>query len=379
MKKKITVLGCGLVGRAIAIDLSKDYAVTAVDINETVLQQLGKSHPVHTLCTDVTQRGALKKAIQGADLVIGAVPGFMGFRVLQRVIEAGKNVVDISFFEEDPFELDALAKARNVTAVVDCGVAPGMSNMIVGYHNARMKVEKFECYVGGLPVERTLPYQYKAPFSPIDVIEEYTRPARLVENGKIITREALSEAEFLEFEGIGTLEAFNTDGLRTLLKTLHIPEMKEKTLRYPGHIQLMKIFRESGFFDKTPVDVKGTSVRPIDVSSKLLFSQWRLNPGDEDITVMRVVVEGKENGTHKRYTYHLFDRYDSETQTHSMARTTGYTCTAVANLVLEGLFSEKGISPPEVVAAGEGCFEFVLQYLKERDVNYAVVTENITV
>ncbi len=368
--KKITVLGCGLVGRAIAIDLSNDYEVTSVDIDETALQQLAAFRPVHTLCADVTQPGALKKAVQNADLVIGAVPGFMGFTVLQQVIENGKNVVDISFFEEDPFELDALAQKHNVTAVVDCGVAPGMSNMIAGYHHARMKVEKFECYVGGLPVERTLPYQYKAPFSPGDVIEEYTRPARLVENGNIVTREALSEAEFLEFEGVGTLEAVNTDGLRTLLKTMNIPDMKEKTLRYPGHIHLMKIFRESGFFDKTPIQVKGTTIRPLDVISQLLFRQWKLNAGDQDITVMRVVVEGEEHGIRKRYRYSLFDRFDVETGTHSMARTTGYTCTATANLVLTGLFSETGIFPPETVANRKECFEFVLKYLKDRGVNY---------
>ena len=378
MKKKVTVLGCGLVGKAIAIDLSSDYEVTAVDINETVLQQLGEFHPVQTLCADVTQPQALKKAVHGADLVIGAVPGFMGFQVLQQVIENGKNTVDISFFAEDPFELDALAKKHNVVAVVDCGVAPGMSNMIAGYHSARMTVDKFECYVGGLPVERTLPYQYKAPFSPIDVIEEYIRPARLVENGRIVTREALSEAEFLEFEGVGTLEAFNTDGLRTLLRTMNIPNMKEKTLRYPGHIHLMKIFRESGFFNTSPIEVGGTPVRPIDVISKLLFTQWKLNAGDEDITVMRVVIEGEEKGAHKRYTYHLYDRYDSKTETHSMARTTGYTCTAAAHLVLEGMFTEKGISPPETVATCKECFEFILKYVKDRGVIYEVTEEIIT-
>ena len=370
--KNVIVLGAGLIGKAIAIDLCKEYRVTSVDINTEVLSEIKESYPINTLVTDLTNPQAIKDVTTSADLVIGAVPGFMGFDVLKTVINCGKDIVDISFFNEDPFALDELAKEHDVTAVVDCGVAPGMSNIILGYHNARMTVERFECYVGGLPVVRTLPYEYKAPFSPIDVIAEYTRPARIMENGELIVRPALSEVELLEFEGIGTLETFNTDGLRTLLKTMPLPNMKEKTMRYPGHARFMNALRDTGFFDENPMEVNGTSVRPIDVTAKLLFPKWKLAKDEEEFTVMRVLIEGKENDKDKKYSYSLFDRFEKNSGTSSMARTTGYTCTAVARLILDNQFTRKGICPPEYLGAAEGCFELIMKHFEERNIDYRV-------
>ena len=370
--KNVIVLGAGLIGKAIAIDLCREYRVTSVDINPEPLSEINKSYPINTLVTDLTNTQAIKNIIADSDLVIGAVPGFMGFDVLKTVINCGKDIVDISFFNEDPFALDELAKGHDVTAVVDCGVAPGMSNIILGYHNAGMTVERFECYVGGLPVVRTLPYEYKAPFSPIDVIAEYTRPARIMENGELVVRPALSEVELLEFEGIGTLEAFNTDGLRTLLKTMPVPNMKEKTMRYPGHARFMNALRDTGFFDENSMEVNGTSVRPIDVTAKLLFPKWKLAKDEEEFTVMRVLIEGKENDKGKKYSYSLLDRFESNSGTSSMARTTGYTCTAVARLVLENQFTTKGICPPEYIGAAERCFELIMKHFEERNIDYRV-------
>ena len=344
--KNVIILGAGLIGKAIAIDLCKEYRVTSVDINTEVLSEIKESYPINTLVADLTNPQAIKDVIASADLVIGAVPGFMGFDVLKTVINCGKDIVDISFFNEDPFALDELAKEHDVTAVVDCGVAPGMSNIILGYHNEKMNVERFECYVGGLPVVRTLPYEYKAPFSPIDVIAEYTRPARIMENGELVVRPALSEVELVEFEGIGTLEAFNTDGLRTLLKTMPVPNMKEKTMRYPGHARFMNALRDTGFFDENSMEVSGVTVRPIDMTAKLLFPKWKLAKDEEEFTVMRVLIEGKENDKDKKYSYSLFDRFERNSGTSSMARTTGYTCTAVARLILENQFTRKGNLSP---------------------------------
>ena len=370
--KNITVLGAGLIGKAIAIDLCREYRITSVDINAEVLGEINKSYPVNTNVADLTNSKTIKDITAGADLVIGSVPGFMGFNVLKTVIGCGKDIVDISFFNEDPFALDELAKEHNVTAVVDCGVAPGMSNIILGYHNERMSVERFECYVGGLPVIRTLPHEYKAPFSPIDVIAEYTRPARIKENGKLIVKPALSEVELIEFEGIGTLEAFNTDGLRTLLKTMSVPNMKEKTLRYPGHAKFMSALRETGFFEENPMEVSGVTIRPLEVTAKLLFPKWKLEQSEEEFTVMRVIIEGKEEGEDKEYSYYLFDKFDRDSVTSSMARTTGYTCTAAARLILENQFTRKGICPPEHLGATEGCFERIMNHLEERNIDYCV-------
>jgi saccharopine dehydrogenase-like NADP-dependent oxidoreductase len=280
-------------------------------------------------------------------------------------------MVDISFFPEDPFELDALAKKNNVTVVTDCGVAPGMGNIILGYHHPRMSVHRYECLVGGLPVVREWPYEYKAVFSPIDVIEEYIRPARYVQNGTLVVKEALSDPELISFEGVGTLESWNSDGLRSLIKTMpDIPNMIEKTLRYPGCIEYLRVLRESGFFSYDQVEIKGVKVRPIDLTAKLLFPKWKLKTGEREFTVMRIRISGAENGRKKHYEYNLLDYTDGSTNTLSMARTTGYTCTATVNLVLEGKFSRPGVSPPEFVGEDESNFRFVMDYLRQRGVVY---------
>jgi lysine 6-dehydrogenase len=372
MKKKIIVLGAGLVGKAIALDLAKTFDVTSVDINSDALDFLQRAG-VKTQKIDITDLALLRKTVESFDLVVGAVPGFLGLQTARTVIDAGKNMVDISFFPEDPFQLDELAKKKNVTIVTDCGVAPGMGNIILGYHNQRMKIQNYECLVGGLPLVREWPYEYKAVFSPIDVIEEYIRPARYVLNGAMVTKEALSDPELIQFAGVGTLESWNSDGLRSLIKTMpEIPNMIEKTLRYPGCIEYLRVLRESGFFSYEEVDIKGTKVRPIDVTAKLLFPKWKLKPGEEEFTVMRIWIEGTENDVATKYEYNLLDRTDLSTNTLSMARTTGYTCTAAVHLVADDKFNRKGICPPEYLGEDDGNFQFIVGYLKDRKVNYSV-------
>ena len=370
--QKIIVLGTGMIGSAISIDLAKEFEVTAVDIGKSNFDLL-KSHSVKVVQADVLKSNEIKKIIKNFDLVIGALPSRIGFQTLRSIIESKKNVVDISFFDEDAFQLDDLAKRNNVTAIVDCGVAPGLSNIILGYHNSKMKINSFECYVGGLPFKRTLPFQYKAPFSPKDVIEEYTRPARMVEHGTVITKPALSESELIDFEDVGTLEAFNTDGLRTILKTMRVPNMKEKTLRYPGHLDIIKNLRDSGFFSKEQIEINGKKISPIDFSSNILFRHWKLEPNEWEFTILKIVISGIEKGKKKEYVYNLFDVFDNETKTTSMARTTGYTCTSVARLILNGEYLQKGISPPEFVGAKGKCFKSLFEYLKERKISIKCV------
>jgi len=368
--EKVVVLGSGMVGRAIARDMMKRCHVTVADINQNNLDRLGNDARIKKFCRDVSELSVIDTMVADADLVISAVPGALGFQTLKRVIENGKNVVDIAFFPEDAFELDALAKAHKVTAIVDCGVAPGMSNLLLGYHSRRMTVERFVCLVGGLPVERRWPFEYKAPFSPADVIEEYLRPARFVENGKLITKEALSDPELIHFEEIGTLEAFDTDGLRSLIKTVDVPNMIEKTLRYPGYVEKIKILKECGFFKSEPIEIGGQKVIPLEMSSKLLFDQWNLDDGEPEFTIMRITIRGAENGKPKTIVYDLLDRYDPQTKTSSMARTTGYTCTAAANLFLDGAFQRKGICPPEFIGENPEHVEYILNYLRARNVIY---------
>jgi saccharopine dehydrogenase-like NADP-dependent oxidoreductase len=370
---KLLVLGAGMVGSAMAIDLAQQHQVTLADMNPDVLATVQEKCPtLTTLMLDVTNHEDLAKAVIMPDLVICAVPGFLGFETLRQLILNKKNVVDISFFEQNALELDALAKQHGVTAIVDCGVAPGMGNILLGYYNEQLKIKSFECFVGGLPLVKQWPFQYKAPFSPIDVIEEYTRPARYVEHGNIITRPALSDCEYMDFDGVGTLEAFNTDGLRSLLFTMaHIPNMKEKTLRYPNHVEYIKVLKASGFFNQEPLSIQGQLVKPIDFTARILFDNWKLYPDEEELTVMRVTIKGEnEAGVDEEITYNLLDYYSKSTQTSSMARTTGYTATAAVNAFLQGLIPDKGILPPELIGRHSACFDFIVNYLAERNIFY---------
>jgi len=370
---KIIVLGAGLVGGPMAIDLAKDprFEVTLTDRDPASLVELGAKFPIQTLQRDLSDPVTIHDLVKDYDIVLNALPGFMGYNTFKAVIEAGRNIVDIAFFIEDPFQVDEIAKKNKVIAIMDCGVAPGMCNILIGYANHMLdETEEVLYFVGGLPEIREWPYEYKAVFSPVDVIEEYTRPARYIENGILVTRPALSDPELMNFPGIGTLEAFNTDGLRSLAFTVKAKNMKEKTLRYPGHIAKMSLLRETGFFNQDPVEINGQKIRPIDMTAKLLFPLWKLKPGEVDITVMKVIVKGKKGDKTLQYTWDLFDKYDPVTAIHSMARTTGYTATVAVRMIADGLYTRKGVSVPEFIGQDPACVKYMIEGLKERDVIY---------
>ena len=353
--------------------------MTSVDSSQERLEKASLDTSIQPRVADLSDAATVLEVVAPADVVVGGLPGFMAKTALETVIRAGKNVVDIAFFPEDPFVLDDLAKEHGVTALVDFGVAPGMSNIFMGFHNAEMEqVERFECLVGGLPVVRDWPFEYKAGFSPADVLEEYTRPARYVENGRMVTRPALSDPEVVHFEGVGALESLNTDGLRTLATTMKCPNMKEKTLRYPYHGRFMEALRQIGFFDKEPIQLNGTEISPLAFTSALMFPHWTFEEGEEEFTVMRVEIEGQlPNGRHERVVYDLLDRYDKEKGISSMARTTGYTCTAGVHLLADGMFTRKGICPPEYVGEDPICMEFVMAHLAAHGVTFKKTVETM--
>lgn len=367
----IIIFGAGLIGRAIALDLAKQHKVTCVDVNKHALSRIKKEDvSVETINFDLSLQKDYTELVDGFDLVVSAVPGYLGFETLKKSLLAGKNIVDASFFPEDCFDLDHLAKKNNVFAVVDCGVAPGMDNIILGYLDTKMEVKRFECLVGGLPIKRHWPFNFKSLFSPRDVIQEYTGPARYVENGEIVEREALSDCELMEIKRVGTLEAFNTDGLRTLIKTMeHIPYMKEKTLRYPGHCEYIQVLKSSGFFSSVPIELNGIEFNPFEISAKILEDNWALGNNEEEFTVVRTTIEGEENGKKRRYIYRMLDKTDTKNNISSMSRTNGYTASAVVNFVLSNKLNS-GICAPETLGAIEGAFNFVIGYLEQRNVVY---------
>ena len=365
LKNKIAILGAGRIGTTIAEDLSTNFEVTYFDLN--INKRLSTNKYIKYVQTNLSNYTQYPTLLTPFDLVVSAVPGYMGFNTLQAIIQAGKNVADISFFEEDGLQLHKLAIQNNVTAIFDCGVAPGMSNFILGYYNAQININSFECMVGGLPKIRVKPFEYKAPFSPIDVIEEYTRPARYIENGHVVTKPALSDAELLHFTQVGTLECFNTDGLRSILHTMaHIPNIKEKTLRYPGHIALIQALQQIGFFNKPEINIEGKMISPLALTNALLFKNWLPALNEQEFTIMKMII----NGENKTISYLLYDEYDQISNTSSMSRTTGYACNAFAHLILNNLFTKKGTYPPELIGHDGACFQFVMNYLAERNVHY---------
>jgi saccharopine dehydrogenase-like NADP-dependent oxidoreductase len=343
--------------------------VDVADVRAEALERVAQRAPVGTVRADLANPDAVRRLVGGYELVVGALPSVIGLRTLKAVLEAGRSCVDISFMPEDALELDVLARERGVTAVVDCGVAPGLSNMMCGAAAARLApLEEVEIYVGGLPVERRWPFDYKAGFAPWDVLEEYTRPSRVVEHGRVVVKEPLSEPELLDFPGVGTLEAFNTDGLRSLVRTIDAPFMKEKTLRWPGHAELMRVLKDTGFFSLEPVDVGGQKVRPRDLTAALLFPKWTFDEGEPDLTVMRVRVVGHEPAGRVACAWDFVDRYHEASGLRSMSRSTGYVATSVARLVASGGFRRPGVHAPETLGREPGILDRVLADLTARGV-----------
>ncbi|MBD3867124.1 MAG: saccharopine dehydrogenase NADP-binding domain-containing protein [Acidobacteria bacterium] len=366
--KRILVLGAGRVGRVIAADLATDSGlkVTVADRSRAALDATGG---LETVAADLGKPGVISGLCEQADVVVGAVPGRMGLAMLKEVIGAGKPVADISFSPENPLALHEAAEKAGVPVVVDCGVAPGISNLLAGRAVAELdRTDSISIMVGGLPIRRVWPFEYRSVFSPTDVIEEYTRPCRMRVGGREVTVPALTGVELVDLPGVGTLEAFNTDGLRTLLDTLEVPDLKEMTLRFPGHADRMRMLRETGFFNDDEVEVEGVRIRPRALTEELMFKVWEPGPGEQEFTVLRVEAEGELDGRPRRMVWDLLDRTDTATGTSSMSRTTGFPCAIVTRMLADGRWDRPGVVPPELLGADAGLTDEILDGLASRGV-----------
>lgn len=389
MPTQAVVLGTGMVGSVIAADLARTrgWRVRAFDASREALDRCidrcerhgARPSAIETGEADLADTDVVAELVEPADIVIGAMPGRFGLATLETVIKAGRDYCDISFMPENPLDLHDFARRKGVTAVYDMGVAPGMCHLLSGLACRTLDdVERIEILVAGLPRHRHWPFEYKAGFSPSDVIEEYIRPSRVVENGRVVVKEALSEPELVDFEGLGTLEAFNTDGLRSLVDTLDVPNMVEKTMRYPGHIELMRVFRETGFFSEEEIELKnGTKVRPLDVTESLLFPKWTFEDMEPDVTVMRVTAEGVHGRVPTRMTWNLVDHLDPETGFTSMSRTTAFPAAVMARMIADGSFRRRGLFAPEQLAGHKGLVERMFKELKARGVRYDATVESM--
>lgn len=347
--KKVLVLGAGRIGTLIGKTLAKDHKVVICD-NDIKTRQLAVDSPnIEVNIADLSICTLVRMLIKrhDPDLVIGALPSVLGFETLKMVIDTGKNYVDISFMSEDPMVLCSVAKEKGVTAIIDCGLMPGLGNLIAGHATQELDgCHTVQIYVGGVPSYPVGPFNYKAPFAPSDVIEEYTRPARVMVDGKQIVFEALTGIETISFTDGGEyarLEAFNTDGLRTLL-TLGVPNMVEKTLRWPGHADLMRMLRDEGMLD----------------DPTWIYKYWEYTDLEHDVTFMRVVAKSDDD----RLVFNLIDHYDDATKNSSMARTTAFPCVIVARMILDGTISDTGVIAPETLGKDPSMFHHILTELR---------------
>ena len=313
----VAVLGAGLVGSWIVKTLSSDgYNVIAIDTNEKVLSELNEhANTLHTAVDEEVINSL------DSDVFVNALPGRIGHKIREYLVKNGKKVADLAFTPEDPSEMKEMAEKNGSCLIYDVGVAPGLSNLLLNEaieRHGRLSLGRIR--VGGNPSVKDTKWSYMAPFSPVDVIEEYTRPARIIRNGEINTLPALSERCIFEVEGRGEMEAFLTDGLRSVLVTIDAEELIEATVRWPGHIDMYLQNRDH-------------------LSEDELVDAWLWNPDVSEFTWMEVYTKG--NGS----TTWVLDDEGRETGS-SMARTTGAITCAVVKFLLSN-DELIGIYPPE--------------------------------
>jgi len=379
---KILVLGCGNVGSAIVKDLARylpSNQIVAADRNpdvaRKVAEEIGKENVSWTQA-DASKYDELVNIIKKHDLVVGALPGSLGYTSAKACVDAKVSMVDISYMPENPLTLNEAAIKADITIVPDCGVAPGLSNLLAGRGASRLdQIESIHIMCGGLPITPVPPLGYTITWSVEGLIDEYMRPARIIEDGKLVKKEALSGLEIIEFPKLGKLEAFYTDGLRTLLETIKgVKSMWEKTFRYPGHVEKIKLLRDLGFFDEEPIDVENVKIVPKKVTIKLLDRKLR-KPKVKDLMAMKVEVTGIKSGSKVKYVYYLLDYYDDASKTTAMARTTGYTASVVAQLIVKGVIEDKGVIPPEKLGMNERIYKQIIEELEKRNIKITEIEE----
>ena len=362
----IAVIGTGMVGRLIAVELSKKYQIYAIDNNTTNLNILKKLNSKITIKKIDVKNEDFLEPLEDTELIVNCVPGFMGFETSKKILEK-KTCVDISFMPEDCNDLKTVAEKAKTALYPDVGVAPGLSNMIIGNLISKNKFKEIRIMVGGLPIEKNPPWNYKAPFSPIDVIEEYTRPARIKKNGNIETEEALTGLIKFEFEGVGKLEAFLTDGLRTLLTTdmtKNIPTLLEYTIRYPGHSEMISELIEKGKLNDTLKSHNGEIISQREITTKELFKEWKLTENDKEFTLLIITANTAEEN---EISCIVYDEWRNGWS--SMSRTTGLTACAITNLIIDKKLTKTGIITPEELGTNQEYFDYIINYLEEKEIS----------
>lgn len=374
--KKALILGCGLIGKIVALDLSQDFEVSVMDPFAEALAGLKGREDIKKIQKSASDRDALTEASKDADIVCGLLPGHLEAEPQKQMIETGKRYISPAGFLHCK-GLEELAKKTGAIGVYDMGIAPGMSNFLVAKGKEMLDELDFGCiYVGGIPEKLDPPFNYRTVFCLEDTMEEYRMPARYVKDNKVTEAPALSGLEEIDIPGVGRLEAFFTDGLRSAADNIEGKFVAEKTMRWPGYVNAINILKAAGCFDDGPITVDGVAVSPFKVSTEMLRPKWKLCPenGDRDLTVMRVIAKGPKDGKYVTYTWDLVDKFDEKTMLHSMARTTGYPCAVTARAIVNGIISKPGFYAPEALSKNEEFYTYLMPELAKRGVDFRFST-----
>ncbi len=362
--KRYAVLGAGLMGQVVAKDLLEteaDAAVTLLDSSEDRLKESATLVDDERLTTerlDVQDTDQAVATLAGHTVAIGALPHARSLESQKIAIAAGVHFIDlVGSYPELRVELDPAAQEAGVLIVPGCGVAPGLSNVLVAM-GVDLLDETHEAviYVGGVPRQRTPPLEYQTVYSLMSMFGAFLRPARIWIDGAMTTAEPLSGVELVDFpEPVGTLEAFFTDGLASLPLTMTDKirdSLTEKTMRYPGFADRVGFLKECGLLERGKVPVGDVEVAPVEVLIAQLAPDLELGP-QGDILAMRVIVKGLSGGEERVHTFDLVDYMDEATGYTAMARTTGFTATVVARLIAAGRIPDVGVRFPEQIFLGE--------------------------
>jgi lysine 6-dehydrogenase len=372
---RVLVLGCGNIGSVAAKDLAINLASADVvvadkdgDRARRTAENIGTDN-VSYIQLDAADCQSLLTTIKDFAIILGFLPAGLGYSLAKACVKAGKNMVDVSYMAENPLRLNEEAEKADITIVPDCGLAPGISNLIAGHAVAGLDdVRAVHILVGGLPEKPLPPLGYTITWSPESLIDEYTRKAGIISKGLKVEVEALTGLEKIVFPSLGRLEAFYTDGLRTLLHTIKgVDEMWEKTLRYPGHAEKIKTLRALGFFDQAQVDVGNVRVSPRMVTARL-FEQKLHKREIKDVVALRVEVSGIKNSRQLTYTYNLLDFYDQTQKITAMARTTAYPASIIAQLIFKKTLKCKGVVPLETIGRNDALFKALISELQRRHI-----------
>ena len=371
---KILSVGAGMIGAIVAQELSRENEVTVFDANKAALDKLAaKGGSIKTEHGSVYDAGKFNAIIAANDIVVIAMPGSLAIVAAESALNLKKPVFDISSIPNEYLmnKIQPLANEKETLYVPKIGIAPGMTNFLTGRGCFGMdKVKTVKIYVGGIPQDKDAYMGYKTVFCLNETLQEYLDPALIVENGSEKYTDAMSYLHKIEFDGLGELEAFATDGLATLSKTITAENMYEFTIRWAGHIRQIKDLITLGMFEENKSETENVS--PKEFFVKRLEPLWRMDStkGDRDLTLFRIIIDGTKGDAELRRVWECVDRYDEEKNITSMGKCTAFTCVAFIQAWQKSLFDNKGFVFPEKLASNDELYYFIMSSIAKKGVHF---------